>query len=108
MNIKLLIEHHSEFLSLKGGCTVSSASTLVKMPHCWKSHVTAHLQIFQVNSHSGELKKVSNELIKVHTGELRTSISGYLMILCERIQKLSMITKINVPHSHTADQPTAP
>ena len=36
-------EHHLEFLSLKGGCTGSSESTLVKMPHCWKSHVTAQL-----------------------------------------------------------------
>ena len=31
------------FYSLKGGCTASSESTLVKMPHCWKSHVAAHL-----------------------------------------------------------------
>ena len=28
---------------LKGGCTGSSESTLVKMPHCWKSHVTAQI-----------------------------------------------------------------
>ena len=41
MNIKLLTEHHLEFLSLKGGCTGSFESTLVKMPHCWKSHVVA-------------------------------------------------------------------
>ena len=38
---KLLTEHHLEFLSLKGGCTGSSESTNVKMPHCWKSHATA-------------------------------------------------------------------
>ena len=43
MSVKLLTEHNLEFLSLKGGCTGSSESTLVKMPHCWKSHVTAHL-----------------------------------------------------------------
>ena len=42
MNIQLLAEHHLEFLSFKGGCTGSSESTLVKIPHCWKSHVTAH------------------------------------------------------------------
>ena len=42
MTIKLLTEHHLEFLSLKGDCTGSSESTLVKMPHCWKSHVTAY------------------------------------------------------------------
>ena len=41
LGVKLLAEHHSEFLTLKGGCTGSSESTLVKMPHCWKSHVMA-------------------------------------------------------------------
>ena len=43
MNIKLLTEHHFEFLSLKGSCTGLSESTLVKMPHCWQSHVAVHL-----------------------------------------------------------------
>ena len=43
MIVKLLTEHHLEFLSLKGGCTGSSESTLVKMPYCWKSHAQAHL-----------------------------------------------------------------
>ena len=38
MIVKLLTEHHLEFLSLKGGCTGSSESTHVKMTHCWKSH----------------------------------------------------------------------
>ena len=42
MSVKLLAEHHLEFQSLKGGFTGLSRSTLVKMPHCWKSHVTAH------------------------------------------------------------------
>ena len=45
MTVKPLTEHHLEFLSLKGGCTGSSESTHVKMPHCWKSHVTAHIYI---------------------------------------------------------------
>ena len=43
MIVKLLTEHHLEFVSLKGGCTGSSESTLVKMPHCWKLHVTAYM-----------------------------------------------------------------
>ena len=38
---KVLVEHHLEFLSLTGGCTGLSESTLVKMSHCWKSHVPA-------------------------------------------------------------------
>ena len=37
-----MTEHQLEFLSLNGGCTDSSESALVKMPHCWKSHVVAH------------------------------------------------------------------
>ena len=41
MVVKLLIEHHLEFLSLKGGCRGSSESTHVNMPHCWKSHALA-------------------------------------------------------------------
>ena len=43
MTVELLTDHYLEFLSLKGGCTGSSESALVKMPHCWKSHVTAQL-----------------------------------------------------------------
>ena len=42
MIVKLLREHHLEFLSLKGGCRGSSESTHVKMPHCLKSHALAH------------------------------------------------------------------
>ena len=45
MSVKLLSEQHLEFLSLKGGCTGSSESTLVKMPHCRKSHVAAQLSM---------------------------------------------------------------
>ena len=41
MIVKLLTERHLEFLSLKGGCTGSSESTLVKMSNCWKSHALA-------------------------------------------------------------------
>ena len=43
MSVKLLTKHHLEFMSLEESCTGSSVSTLVKMPHCWKSHVTAEM-----------------------------------------------------------------
>ena len=90
MRVKLLTAHHLEFLTLKGGCTVTcweradllalvcgvycefvtfplvswvgcgawlyrflifaplltlSESTLVKKPHCWKSHVAAQFDL---------------------------------------------------------------
>ena len=51
MNVKLLTEHRLEFLSLTGGGTGSSEFTRVgsseftrvNLPHCWKSHVMAHM-----------------------------------------------------------------
>ena len=45
MTVKLLTEHQLGFLSFKGDCTGLSESTLVKMPHCWKSHVVAHILV---------------------------------------------------------------
>ena len=36
LSVKLLTEHHLEFVSLKGGCTGWSECTLFIMPHCWK------------------------------------------------------------------------
>ena len=45
MIVKLLTEHHLEFLSLKGGCTGSPESTFVKMSNCWKSHAAAHILV---------------------------------------------------------------
>ena len=54
MSVKRLTEHHLEFLSLTGGFTGLSESTLVKMPHCWKSHVTAQIYLdwFSVDNFS--------------------------------------------------------
>ena len=44
MIVQLLTEHHLEFLSLKGGCTVSSESTHAKISNCWKSHALAQIK----------------------------------------------------------------
>ena len=40
---KLLTEHHLELLILKAGCTGVSEYILVKLSHCWKSYVAAHI-----------------------------------------------------------------
>ena len=48
MIVKLLTEHHLVFLSLKGGCRGSSETTLVKIPHCWKSHALAQLLVIDI------------------------------------------------------------
>ena len=49
MTVKLLAEHHLEFLSLKGGRRGSPEFTHVKMPHCWKYYVLAYYRIWAVN-----------------------------------------------------------
>ena len=41
--VKLLTEHHFEFLSIKGGCRGLYESTLVKMSNYWKSHAAAQM-----------------------------------------------------------------
>ena len=58
LTVKLLTEQHLGLLSLEEGCTCSSESTLVKMPHCWKSHATAHLSLLTL-LHS-DLPKLHN------------------------------------------------
>ena len=45
LTVKLLTEHHLEFLSLKGCCTGLSKSALVNIPHCWKSHAAAYFKL---------------------------------------------------------------
>ena len=65
MIVKLLTEHHLEFLSLKGGCRGSSESTHVKMSNCWKSHALAHIVR-------------ANESLKLrHGGPSQGQASGY-------------------------------
>ena len=51
MSVKLLTEHHLELLSLKGGCTGSSQSSLVKMSNCLAQVILApHLHTVTVPS----------------------------------------------------------
>ena len=85
MNVKLLTEHHLEFLRLKGGCTASSESTLVKIPHCWRSHVTAiilaaltNLTFCMLNNHLGKSIRESNHASGVCKGHLWNAIT----VLC--------------------------
>ena len=59
MIVKLLTEHHLEFLSLKGGCRGSFESTLVKMSNCWKSHAAAHFLIAKISLISSGMLSLS-------------------------------------------------
>ena len=70
MSVKLLTEHRLEFVSLKGGCTGSSESTLFKMPHCRGSiydvlasslcvRYAGYIHIFKKRKHSDKYHKSS-------------------------------------------------
>ena len=61
MSVKLLTERHLEFLYLLGGCTGWYESALVKMPHCWKSHVAAQMNF--KNKKITLITPVMNELV---------------------------------------------
>ena len=52
MIVKLLTEDYLEFLTLTGGCRGSSESTLIKMPHCWKSHALALIYEYWLITHT--------------------------------------------------------
>ena len=80
MIVKLLTEHHLEFLSLSGGCTDSPESTYVKMPHCWKLHVKA--QIFYLHeSHSTISVTEVNTWCYISTDQSSVGTLGGVMIL---------------------------
>ena len=73
MIVKLLTEHHLEFLSLKGGCRGSSESTHVKMPHCWKPHALAQLFVYFSNVVQGNMRPISMEDIQYGVNKIKES-----------------------------------
>ena len=60
---KLLTEYRLEFLSLKGGCTGSYESTLVKIPHCWKPHVAAHILVQVLESIISHFSEIEDDMV---------------------------------------------
>ena len=75
MSVKLLTEQCLELLSLfKWGCTGWSEATLVKIPHCWKSCVTAHIL-----THTSNAKSFRNvTLINIRgLAEIIVPVRGY-------------------------------
>ena len=81
MIVKLLTEHHLEFLSLKGGCRVSSESTHVKIPHCWKSHALAHIKV-QFHSIGMHAKDVNRNSHATQNTCLHWWVRKFIIIVC--------------------------
>ena len=73
--VKLQTEQLLEFLSLKGGCRGSSESIHVKMPHCWKSHVTAQLYLRSL------LVETKSARFEVEMSLVRNSLEALFCVL---------------------------
>ena len=71
-----MTEHHLKFLSFKGGCIGSSESIHVKMPHCWKSHVTAHFFSLFQNFNQQDIKNEETD-----ENEKTTGTTSYIRII---------------------------
>ena len=64
MSVKLLTEHRLEFVSLKGGCTGSSESTLVRMPHCVAAQFMIYwLRADAISQRKGKIQTSTTNLI---------------------------------------------
>ena len=75
MIVKLLTEHHLEFLSLKGGCRGSSEFTLDKMSNCWKSRVTAHFI-------TGDTRVFGEDFANITISDFDTNYPASLVLDC--------------------------
>ena len=112
MTLKLLTKHYFEFLILPGGSMSSSGSTLVKMPHCWKTHVSAHLMILDgqagrkilqqcktISLPLDALIKVINKLIISTLDKQRICVNTQL-----KLSKKQLKWNVCVPKSNSNDR----
>ena len=76
MSVKLLTEHRLEFVSLKGGCTRSSESTLIKMPHC----VAAQFMIYWLRADAYDT--LGGTFISPRKGKIQTSTTNQVFHAC--------------------------
>ena len=101
------------FLSLKGGCTGSSESTLVKMPHCWKSHAQTDQSLCLSLKYSMSVKLLDEHLLEFLSlkggcaGSCESTLVRLLEITCTYAQtdqslcfslKYSMSVKLLTKH----------
>ena len=76
MSVKLLTEHRLEFVSLKGGCTGSSESTLFKMPH----YGVAQFMIYWLRADAYDT--LDGTFISQRKGKIQTSTTNLVFHAC--------------------------
>ena len=85
MSVKLLTENRLEFASLKGGCTGSSESTLVKMPHC----VAAQFMIYWLRADAYDT--LGGTFLSQRKGKIQTSTTNQVFMHAVRRFMLEFI-----------------
>ena len=93
MNVKLPTEHHLGFLSLKRGCTGSSETTLVKMAHCWKSHVTA-----QILCNVGCLFQIRQDHLDAHDRHVYCECQCFIRLVVLHVRASHKSTECDLMH----------
>ena len=99
MIVKLLTEHHLEFLSLKGGCRGSSESTHVKMPHCWKSHALAQVRMTTKYDNQRRTTIKKRHRTQTTTRQQEHKVKQAVLFLCVMIEKLELYHKTKAKHN---------
>ena len=100
MSVKLLTEHHLEFLCFKGGCTVSFESTVVKMPHCWKSHALAHTVWLRNNNFLFTITHSYLEAECIAVISNNSIVSQVNMFSKSAVTKITLIRPISRVYTH--------
>ena len=95
MSVKLLTEQHLVFLSLKGDCIGWSESTLVKIPHCWKSHVMAQL-LWSIRTKRTD--------VNIHLNHTERVYMSYIFLIYIKLLEFHYVT---VTNSYTCVDPAA-
>ena len=96
MTVKLQTEDNLEFLSLKEDCIGLSEYIIVKMPHCWKSHVTA--QIFMktgLEKKTQVLQPEEKKTVAYH--EAGHAVAGWYLEHADPLLKVGIVFTLNWP-----------
>ena len=103
MTVKQLTKHHLEFLSLKRGCTGSSESTHIKMPHYWKPRRGSYVKFVLWLKHPIILIHIRNE---DNVGIVKHFKPSSIFVLT--VPRIISEYDQEIPQSQTADNPMAP
>ena len=87
-----------EFLSFKGGCTGSPESTLVKIPHCWKSHVMVHIiQVLTVRRLTALVNQTVTTEVSVTTTMIPQDVRTVMLGIWDQPAMMNVFMELLTP-----------